>query len=143
MRNAGAILAETDAAAALPLFQKAAELLPDDQQTLLGYGTCLLRLGRKDEADPLLTKCVKLNPLTETAEHARTARTKLAHETMRGNVAGGLRPDVVMYCLGALQKFQALGSDRLEQSLSKSRCSAATVSTSTPCSKIHPQKPPR
>ncbi len=110
MRNAGAILAETDAAAALPLFEKATELLPDDQQTLLGYGTCLLRLGRKEEADPILIKCVKLNPLTETAEHARTARTRLAHETMRSNVAGGLRPDVVMYCLGALQKFQALGS---------------------------------
>lgn len=112
MRNAGAILAENDAAAALPLLQKAAELLPNDQQTLLDYSKCLIRLGRSDEADPILIKCVKLNPLTETAEHARTARTKIAHETMRSNVAGGLRPDVVMYCLGALQTFQTLGSDR-------------------------------
>jgi Flp pilus assembly protein TadD len=110
MRNAAAILAESAPAEALPLFQKAAAVLPNDQQTLLGYGTCLLRLGRSDDADPVLIKCIEINPLSDLAEHARTARTRLAHASMRSNVAGGLRPDVVMYCLGALQKFQALGS---------------------------------
>jgi tetratricopeptide (TPR) repeat protein len=110
LRSAAAILAETVPAEALPLFEKAAAILPNDQQTLLGYGTCLLHLGRKDDADPVLIRCIEINPLSDTAEHARTARTKLAHETMCSNVAGGLRPDVVMYCLGALQKFQALGS---------------------------------
>jgi Flp pilus assembly protein TadD len=114
MRNTGAILIESDTAAALPFLQKAADILPTDQQTLLGYGACLLRLGRKEEADSILTKCVELNPLTETAEQARSARTKLAHETMRGTVAGGLRPDVVMYCLGALQKFKTLGTAKTQ-----------------------------
>jgi Flp pilus assembly protein TadD len=114
MRNAGAILIESDAVAALPLLQKAAGILPGDQQTLLGYGVCLLRLGRKEEADPILIKCAEINPLTEAAEQARSARTKLAHETMRGAVAGGLRPDVVMYCLGALQKFRALGTAKTQ-----------------------------
>ena len=37
LRNAGAILAGTAPAEALPLFQKAAQILPDDQRTLLGY----------------------------------------------------------------------------------------------------------
>ena len=31
---------------------------------------------------------------------------------MRSNVGGGLRPDVVMYCLGAMEKFLALGPDK-------------------------------
>ncbi len=37
---------------------------------------------------------------------ARTARTRLAHENMRDTVAGGIRPDVVMYLLGAMQRFR-------------------------------------
>jgi len=109
MRNAGAILLETDAAEALPLFEQAAGILPADQQTLLGYGTCLLRLGRTTDADPLLIKCIDINPLTDTAEHARTARTKLSHETMRNAVAGNPRPDVLMYCLSALKVFKESG----------------------------------
>lgn len=108
MRNAAAILAETSPADAIPLFEKAAELLPEDQPTLFGYGACLLRLGRQEEADPLLIKCIDINPLSDVAEQARTARTKLAHETMRGTVAGGVRPDVVMYLLGAMQRFRDL-----------------------------------
>lgn len=109
MRNAAAILAETSPAAAIPLFEKAAEILTEDQQTLFGYSTCLLRLGRKDEADSILIKCIEINPLSDVAEQARTARTKLAHESMRGTVAGGIRPDVVMYLLGAMQRFRDLG----------------------------------
>ncbi len=112
MRNTGALLMEADTAAALPLFEKAAAILPDDQQTLLGYGRCLLRLGRKDEADAILRKCIGLNPLTDQAEEARTALRQLAHEIMRSNVGGGLRPDVVMYCLGAMEKFRALGPEK-------------------------------
>jgi tetratricopeptide (TPR) repeat protein len=109
LRNAGAILSETSPADALPLFEKAAQMLPDDQQTLLGYGTCLLRLGRSDEGGPILKRCIDLNPLTETAEQARLLRTKLAHGTMREAVGGGLRPDVVMYCLDALKMFERDG----------------------------------
>ena len=109
MRNAAAILAETSPTDAIPLYEKAVELLPEDQRTLFGYGACLLRLGRQEEADPILIKCIDINPLSDVAEEARTARTKLAHENMRGNVAGGVRPDVVMYLVGAMQRFRDLG----------------------------------
>ena len=60
MRNAAAILAETAPADAIPLYEKAAEFLPEDQRTLFGYGACLLRLGRQEEADPILIKCISL-----------------------------------------------------------------------------------
>jgi tetratricopeptide (TPR) repeat protein len=109
MRNAAAILAQASPADAIPLYEKAAELLPEDQRTLFGYGACLLRLGRQEEADPILIKCIAINPLSDVAEEAKTARTKLAHENMRGNVAGGIRPDVVMYLLGAMKRFRDLG----------------------------------
>ena len=114
MRNAGALLTEADPAAALPLFEKAAAILADDQQTLLGHGRCLLRLGRKDEADPILRKCISLNTLTDQAEQARTALRELAHDTMRSNVGGGHRPDVVMYCLGAMERFREVGPEKIK-----------------------------
>ena len=109
LRNAGAIINDTDPAEALPLLEKAAELLPSDQQALLGYGSCLLRLGRTSDAARILSRCIELNPLTETAEQARIAHTQLAHRTMREKVAGSLRPDVVMYCLDALRMFEREG----------------------------------
>jgi tetratricopeptide (TPR) repeat protein len=112
LRNAGAILGETAPAEALPLFEKAAAILPDDQQTLLGHGVCLLHLGRTKEADRVLSKCIEVNPLSDTAEQARIAITRLAHQTMRNAVAGNLRPDVVMYCLEALKYFEESGRDR-------------------------------
>jgi tetratricopeptide (TPR) repeat protein len=112
MRNAGALLTNSDPNAALALLQKALAILPRDQQTLLGYGLCLLRLDRAAEADPVLKQCADLNPLTDAAEQARTARTKIAHQAMRANASGALRPDVVMYCLGALQKFRDLGPEQ-------------------------------
>ncbi len=108
-RNAAAIIAETNPAEALSLFEKAVAVLKDDQQTLLGYGTCLLSLGRKNEADQALNRCIEINPLSDTAEQARVARTKMAHASMRSAVGGGLRPDVVMYCLDALKLFEEGG----------------------------------
>ncbi len=109
MRNAGAILNDADPVEALPLLEKAAELLPDDQQALLGYGSCLLRLGRTADAVVILSRCIELNPLSETAEQARVAHTQVAHQTMQAKVAGNLRPDAVMYCLDALKMFERIG----------------------------------
>jgi tetratricopeptide (TPR) repeat protein len=108
-RNAGAIIAESNPAEALAFFEKAVAVLKDDQQTLLGYGTCLFSLGRKKEADQALNRCIEINPLSDTAEQARVARTKMAHASMRSAVGGGLRPDVVMYCLDALKLFEEGG----------------------------------
>ena len=109
LRNAGAILGETAPAEALPLFEQAAAILPDDQQTLLGHGICLLHLGRATEADRILSKCIEINALSDTAEQARVAITKIAHQHMRNVVAGNLRPDVVGYCLDALKYFDESG----------------------------------
>ena len=110
LRNAGAILGETNPVEARILLEQAVRILPDDQQALLGLATCLSQLGDQDEADKLFKRCIAVNPLTNTAEHARTARTRIAHQKMRDKVDGALRMDVVMYCLGALQKFRDLGA---------------------------------
>ena len=49
-----------------------------------------------EEADELYLVVIERFPASPVAEHARQARTRLAQRSMRGNVAGGLRPDVMM-----------------------------------------------
>ena len=87
-RNAAALLVGSDPAAVLPLFEKALALLPDDQLRMLGYGSCLKQLARRKEPERTFRKCLAVNSLTEIAEQARAALTKLAHATMRSRVGG-------------------------------------------------------
>ena len=90
----------------MPLLKRAAELLPDDQAAQYGYGLALVETGNSALGDVLLKRVLDLNPLTQIAEHARSKRSQLAHETMRSAVDGNLRMDAVMYCLAALELFK-------------------------------------
>jgi tetratricopeptide (TPR) repeat protein len=112
LRNLGALLVKESPEAALPILAQAARLMPQDQAAQYGHAQCLLHLGRTDEADPIFVKAIELSPLSDIAELARTARTSIAHESMRSSVGGGARPDAVMYCLDALQKFRDLGKTK-------------------------------
>lgn len=112
LRNLGAVLMNESPEEALPVLAQAARLMPEDQAAQYGHAQCLLQLGRTDEADPIFVKAIQLSPLSDIAELARAARTSLAHDSMRSAVGGGARPDVVMYCLDALQKFRALGKTK-------------------------------
>lgn len=105
-RNLGGLLAKTAPAEALPHFKRAAELLPDDQASQYGYGLALFQSGKLDEADSILKQAVEMNPLTPAAEQARSVRTQIAHKNMRANAGGGLRMDVVLYCVAALRLFK-------------------------------------
>lgn len=109
LRNLGSLFSQGSPEEALPVLEKAARLMPDDQRAQYGYARCLLALGRTKEADPMYVKTIDLDPLSEIAELARKARTDIAHETLRAANDGGLRPDAVFYCLEGLQKFRDLG----------------------------------
>ena len=112
LRNLGALLSEESPQKALPILERAARLMPEDQASQYGYAKCLLHLGRTDVADPILVKAIQLSPLSDIAELARTARTSIANQTMRSAVGGGSRPDAVFYCLDGLQKFRDLGDTK-------------------------------
>jgi tetratricopeptide (TPR) repeat protein len=112
LRNMGALLGRLSPQDALPFFERAARLLPEDQAAQYGFADCLLQLGRTDDADPVFIKAIDLSPLSDIAELARKARTSLAHRTMRSKVGGGLRPDAVHYCLEGLRKFRELGETK-------------------------------
>lgn len=112
LRNLGALVVRESPEEALPILAQAARLMPQDQAAQYGHAQCLMELGRTDEADPIFVKAIELSPLSEIAELARTARTSIAHESMRSSVGGGARPDAVMYCLDALQRFRDLGKTK-------------------------------
>lgn len=112
LRNLGALLVRESPEEALPILVQAARLMPQDQAAQYGHAQCLLHLGRTDEADPIFVRAIELSPLSDIAELARTARTSIAHQSMRSSVGGGARPDAVMYCLDALQKFRDLGTTK-------------------------------
>ena len=113
-RNLATLLLEHSPREAMAHYQRAAELLPDDQAAQYGYGKALLDLGDPDSADPVLRRVIELAPLSEIAEVARSARRDLAHRTMRSAGGDAPRADATMYCLAAIQLF-AESPDLLRQ----------------------------
>jgi tetratricopeptide (TPR) repeat protein len=113
LRNLGALRNQAAPEEALEDLWKAARLLPKDQGAQFAYARCLLDLGQAIEADAILTKVIELDPLSDIAEMAKAERRKLAHETMRAGVDGGLRMDAVFYCLDALKKFGEMSHEKM------------------------------
>lgn len=112
LRNLGALLVKESPEEALPILAQAARLMPEDQAAQFAHAQCLLELGRTGEADPIFVEAIQLSPLSDIAEVARSARTSIAHKSMRSSVGGVARPDAVMYCLDGLQKFRDLGTTK-------------------------------
>lgn len=112
LRNLGGLLADESEEKAFPYIQKAAQLLPEDPQAQYGYGLSLMKLKEYDEADMAFRKVIALAPYTEIEELAKEARTKIASVKMRSASDFQPRMDVVMYCLAALEKYEALGPEK-------------------------------
>jgi tetratricopeptide (TPR) repeat protein len=115
LRNLGAILLKEDVKKALPIFKRAAELLPSDQQAQYGYAFCLSETGKKQDADSIFKKAIDISPYSEISELCRAERTKIAQSTMRETTPNGVRMDVVMYCKAALERFKTLGPEKSNQ----------------------------
>jgi len=118
-RNLGAMLLGAGRSTeALEHLRAARQALPHDAQTLYGLASALETVGgddNEDEADELYQVVIRKFPGSQVAELAREARTKRAHKNMRAAVGGGLRPDVMMYLVGALDTFEKVGPEKSRQ----------------------------
>lgn len=115
-RNLGALLAmDGEYQKALPHFREAFHQLPDDPQAIYGLANCLAELGELAEADQLFIDLIDRFPAAPTAEMARQGRTRIAHKNLRGAASGGIRPDVMMYILGALKTFKEAGAKKRQE----------------------------
>lgn len=89
----------------------AVRLAPGDPIALLSLGQALIGQDTDEsvtEADSVLHRLLQAAPHGEMAERAKDELRKIAGRTFRGNAVGGERPDALMYCLGALERFEGM-----------------------------------
>jgi tetratricopeptide (TPR) repeat protein len=95
--------------------RQAVELNPKDELAWYGLGQALEVAGDAAGADDAYLKVIELDEYSRVAEPARQARSRLAQKTFRTRVPAGVeRPDAVMYCLSALQKFTKLPPNEVQ-----------------------------
>lgn len=118
-RNIGALyLNKGSYAEALHHLRIARKALPHDPQTIYGLASALELVGGEDnigEADDLYKVVIERWPSAPFAEDARTARTKLAQQSLREKTSSGFRPDVMMYIAGALDTFKKVGAKKTKE----------------------------
>jgi len=115
-RNLGACLLQTGRTAdAEKHLRRAVELNPTDQQAVLGLGQGLEAADKLQEASATYTKAIDLDPRSTVADIARDALTKLAQSSFRQTMPSAVRPDAVMYLLGALRKFDKMSRDEIQK----------------------------
>ncbi len=109
-RNLGAVLAALGKLQeAEQHLRKARERMPDDAQAIYGLAQVLDKSGgdkNEVEADRLYEELIRRFPASPAAEEARTARTRIAHKSLRARTSKGFRPDVMAYIAGALDTLE-------------------------------------
>jgi len=112
LRTAGTLLAQAgNNTGALLLLEKAVQKSPNDSISLYSLSECL-RVINTDEneqrLDELYKRIIELDPSTPQAKKAKEYRRKFANKKFRE--VSDLRPDAVMYCLDALNKFESMST---------------------------------
>lgn len=112
-QNLGAcLLKQGHAAEAAAHFRQTLRSDPTNTQSQLGLAQALESDGQLHEADAVYEQVLQDRGHGTVAELAKEGRTRIAHALLRR--AGDERPDVVMYCLGALERFQNMPQAEIE-----------------------------
>ncbi len=93
----------------------ATELAPQDQQAWYGYAQALEAMEDIVDAEKAYIQTIELDEFSNIAELARKARSSIAKKSFRKTTPGILRMDAVMYCLDALEKFDAMSADEVQR----------------------------
>jgi tetratricopeptide (TPR) repeat protein len=110
----GLLLRQGKAAEAESHLRRAVELNPADAASRAGLGKCLIELDRVDDADEHLIEAIRLDSHGAAGEEAKEDRTRIAQINFRKRIPGGVRPDAVMYCLGALERFEKMTPQQIQ-----------------------------
>ena len=90
---------------ALKIFESGESIYPDDPRLIYGVALSHQKLGNFSKADAYYRKLVKREITDAYTELAKTGLREIAQEEFRRK---GLRPDAVMYCLAALERFSKM-----------------------------------
>jgi hypothetical protein len=80
---------------------------------LVSYGTALEEAGRTEDADDQYLKAIKVGGPANWVDLAKTRRTELAQNVLRKR-GGDLRPDVMMYITGSLERFSKMNAGEIK-----------------------------
>jgi tetratricopeptide (TPR) repeat protein len=115
-RDLGVVLLHlTHPEKAVEHLRRAAELSPDDERVWYGLARALEIAGDDRGADNAYERVLQITETGDYAEGARQGRAKIARETFRAAAAGRLRMDAVMYCLGALERFEGMTPEEVKR----------------------------
>lgn len=107
-KNLGAILARAgELPAAIEHLQHAVRILPADRQAWLNLGMALEQSEQLNEADVAYHQVLKLDPTGEIGKLAEEGRSRIVAVNFRKS-SGGMRANAMVYCLGALQRFEGM-----------------------------------
>jgi predicted Zn-dependent protease len=97
--------------------QRATQLNPRDQQAWFGLAQSLERQGRTSDAYRAYRKVVHIDERGQIAEVARAALRAIARKVGRDQSTEIERPDAVMYCLGAIEKFETISRSQIQRAV--------------------------
>ncbi len=114
-RNLGGVLLMLKKSdAAIEHLQAAARLLPTDQLSWYSLGQALELVDEQKEADDAYLEAIQLDGTNQIAEKARDARSRIAETAFKSVTPGTIRMDAVMYCLGAMERFDNMSRDEIQ-----------------------------
>jgi tetratricopeptide (TPR) repeat protein len=108
LMNIGGMLVGQQPQEALGYLKKAMDIQPHNQLAVFNYAQCLLALRKGVEADLTLGKVIEMAPYTELASKAEAQRRQLAEVLIKSQGVEGVRPDVVVFCVDAIQTYAKL-----------------------------------
>jgi predicted Zn-dependent protease len=115
LRNLAACrLKQGEAGKAVILMERAYRSAPSDIQVLVSYGTALEEAGSTNEADEQYVRAIEIGGSDQWVELAKQRRSAIAQKVLRDR-GGELRPDVLMYLSGALEKFEGMPKDQIQR----------------------------
>lgn len=112
-QNLGAcLLKQGDADRAVDHFRRSLRRDPDNLRSRFGLAQSLETLERLHDADEVYQEIIKAAGHTPVGEWSKEGRTRIAHALLRKG--GDERPDVLMYCLGALERFANMTDQQIQ-----------------------------
>jgi Flp pilus assembly protein TadD len=112
-QNLGAcLLKQGEAERAENHFRRSLRRDADNLRSRFGLAQSLETLGRLHDADEAYQQIIKEAGHTPVGEWSKEGRTRIAHALLRKG--GDDRPDVLMYCLGALERFEGMSRQEIQ-----------------------------
>ena len=97
---------------AIECFEEAVEIQPQSPEILYGLAYAYERAGQSEDADTVYSRIIEIGEPSDLVDLAKDGRRRIGIDQLK---AEGLRPDVVMYCLAALERFEDMSESEVQE----------------------------